>query len=277
MGEWATGYTAMPAESFGLRHQPFNSPVSNTTVLKTRPHQDAMAFLRRMLADERGVGHIHGPAACGKTSLAVSLLQETRQQMAVAMIDGKGLYASQLLSSILEQFGYEVALNSTDELLNMLTVFLVQQTRSRRPPLVIIDNMHRMARLMDTCIFVKNGPNYSGLGFGGESPDRRGCHGVVGIVEQIDARLSDGPVDAIQVAQQLDQRRLGGAAINAIRGVVAVGISIRDTAATLARLDLVRILDALIAPVGRLVAVVGERDQDAARQAAITLSWLRKG
>ena len=144
MGEWATGYTAMPAESFGLRHQPFNSPVSNTTVLKTRPHQDAMAFLRRMLADERGVGHIHGPAACGKTSLAVSLLQETRQQMAVAMIDGKGLYASQLLSSILEQFGYEVALNSTDELLNMLTVFLVQQTRSRRPPLVIVDNMHRM-------------------------------------------------------------------------------------------------------------------------------------
>ena len=105
---------------------------------------NAMAFLRRMLADERGVGHIHGPAACGKTSLAVSLLQETRQQMAVAMIDGKGLYASQLLSSILEQFGYEVALNSTDELLNMLTVFLVQQTRSRRPPLVIIDNMHRM-------------------------------------------------------------------------------------------------------------------------------------
>jgi acyl-CoA reductase-like NAD-dependent aldehyde dehydrogenase len=31
-----------------------------------------------------------------------------------------------------------------------------------------IDNMHQMARLMDTCIFVKNGPNYVGLGGEGE-------------------------------------------------------------------------------------------------------------
>jgi len=31
-----------------------------------------------------------------------------------------------------------------------------------------IDNMHHMARVMDTCIFVKNGPNYVGLGGDGE-------------------------------------------------------------------------------------------------------------
>jgi acyl-CoA reductase-like NAD-dependent aldehyde dehydrogenase len=31
-----------------------------------------------------------------------------------------------------------------------------------------IDTMHYMAKLMDTCIFVKNGPNYSGLGGEGE-------------------------------------------------------------------------------------------------------------
>jgi acyl-CoA reductase-like NAD-dependent aldehyde dehydrogenase len=31
-----------------------------------------------------------------------------------------------------------------------------------------IDNMHRMARVMDTCIFVKNGPHYVGLGGEGE-------------------------------------------------------------------------------------------------------------
>lgn len=143
-GETGNLETAMPAESFGLRHQPFNSPVSSATLLRTRPQQDGLAFLRRMLADERGIAHVHGPAACGKTSLAVSLLQETQHEMAVALIDGKGLYASQLLSSVLEQFGYDVSLNSTDELLNMLTVFLVQQTRSRRSPLLIIDNMHRM-------------------------------------------------------------------------------------------------------------------------------------
>ena len=31
-----------------------------------------------------------------------------------------------------------------------------------------IDNMHHMARVMDTCIFVKNGPHYVGLGGEGE-------------------------------------------------------------------------------------------------------------
>jgi acyl-CoA reductase-like NAD-dependent aldehyde dehydrogenase len=31
-----------------------------------------------------------------------------------------------------------------------------------------IDNLHRMARTINTSIFVKNAPNYAGLGFGGE-------------------------------------------------------------------------------------------------------------
>ena len=31
-----------------------------------------------------------------------------------------------------------------------------------------IENMHNMARVMDTTIFVKNGPSYAGLGIGGE-------------------------------------------------------------------------------------------------------------
>ena len=134
----------MSAENFGLRQQPFNRSISNTQLLHTRPQQDGLGLLRDMLADDRGIAHVHGPASCGKTSLARRLLQETQHDMAVALIDGKGLYASQLLSSILEQFGYDVALNSTEELLNMLTVFVVQQTRSRRAPLLIVDNLHRM-------------------------------------------------------------------------------------------------------------------------------------
>ena len=31
-----------------------------------------------------------------------------------------------------------------------------------------IDNLHRFARIANTSIFVKNAPNYAGLGFGGE-------------------------------------------------------------------------------------------------------------
>jgi propionaldehyde dehydrogenase len=31
-----------------------------------------------------------------------------------------------------------------------------------------VDNLTKMGRLVDTTIFVKNGPSYAGLGFGGE-------------------------------------------------------------------------------------------------------------
>jgi type II secretory pathway predicted ATPase ExeA len=103
-----------------------------------------LRFLRRALDDPRGAAWVHGAKSSGKSSLALSLLQETQDKMAVALVDGKGLYASQLLSTILDQFGYEVALGSTDELINMLTVFLVQQTRAGNPPLLIVDNVHCM-------------------------------------------------------------------------------------------------------------------------------------
>ena len=33
-----------------------------------------------------------------------------------------------------------------------------------------IDALHRMARVVNCSIFVKNGPNFAGLGWGGEGP-----------------------------------------------------------------------------------------------------------
>jgi type II secretory pathway predicted ATPase ExeA len=134
----------MPAENFGLQRQPFEESRQPQTLVNTRPLQQGLSFLRDMLDDERGAAWVHGPAGSGKTTLARRFLQQSQDEMAVALVDGEGLYASQLLSCVLDQFGYDVALSSTDELLNMLTVFLVQQTRARRPPLLIVDNVHRM-------------------------------------------------------------------------------------------------------------------------------------
>ena len=134
----------MPAECFGLRTQPFDSAVHPGTLISNRPQQDGLRYLRQVLDDDRGAAWVHGATDSGKSSLAVSLLRETQHEMAVALVDGDGLYASQLLSTILDQYGYDVALSSTDELLNMLTVFLVQQTRARTAPLLILDNVNRM-------------------------------------------------------------------------------------------------------------------------------------
>lgn len=134
----------MPVDNLGLQRQPFHKTSQPMTFVLSQSSRDALRLLRKALDDERGIGFVHGPALSGKSVLANRFVRETQSTMAVASVDGEGLNASQLLSKILEQFGYDIALNSTDELLNMINVFLVQQTRTVQPPLLVVDNVHRM-------------------------------------------------------------------------------------------------------------------------------------
>ena len=134
----------MPVENLGLQRQPFDKTSQPTTFVVSQPIKDGLRLLRTILDDGPGIGFIVGPALSGKSVLANRFVREAQSTMAVASVDGEGLYASQLLSKVLEQFGYDVALNSTDELLNMINVFLVQQTRTVQPPLLVVDNVHRM-------------------------------------------------------------------------------------------------------------------------------------
>ena len=69
---------------------------------------------------------------------------EDEADLAVAVVDGARMKTPELLSRILEQFGYNVVLNSTDELLNMLNVFVVQQARSRQAPVLVLENINEM-------------------------------------------------------------------------------------------------------------------------------------
>lgn len=134
----------MPVDNFGLQRQPFDDAGRAAILVNTRPMQEGIRFLKMIFEDERGAAWVHGPAQSGKTTLARRFLQQTHEDMAVAFVDAEGLYASQLLTQILDQYGYRVSLSSTEELLRMLSVFLVQQTRARKPPLLIVDNVHRM-------------------------------------------------------------------------------------------------------------------------------------
>ena len=134
----------MPIENSGLQARPFIESGHPRTFVKYRAQQDAFKFLEDSFTDDRGVALLYGQEGSGKTAIARHFASTVEDNVAVAYVNGEGLYASQLLSRILEQFGYDVSLSSTDELLNMMQVFLVQQTRTRQPPLLIVDNLNRM-------------------------------------------------------------------------------------------------------------------------------------
>jgi len=87
---------------------------------------------------------LHGPESSGKSGLIEQFVEELQPTVAVAVIDGARLKTPQLLADILEQFGYRIELDSTDELLNMLRVIIVQQTRSHVSPVLIVRNINHM-------------------------------------------------------------------------------------------------------------------------------------
>ncbi len=114
------------------------------TFVRYQAQQEALNFLGEILTDERGVALLHGPPASGKSVIANQFVQQNQARLAIAVVDGSRLHTDELLSRILEQFGYNLALDSTDEMINMLHVFAVQQTRTHEPPVLILENINDM-------------------------------------------------------------------------------------------------------------------------------------
>jgi len=134
----------MHDESAGLTYSPFCSPGRPAVVVPIRSQREAFQFLDNILTDERGIGLLHGPAASGKSVLIDQYIRELQTDVAVAVVDGARLKTQDLLAGILTQYGYDVDLGSVDELLNLLTMFAVQQSRVRHVPLLIIENINDM-------------------------------------------------------------------------------------------------------------------------------------
>jgi len=114
------------------------------TFVRYQSQQQALDFLSKVLTDERGIALLQGPKASGKSVVANQFVQKVQATVAVAVVDGARLKTTALLSRVLEQFGYNVVLESPEEMLNMLTVFLVQQTRTHQPPVLILENINDM-------------------------------------------------------------------------------------------------------------------------------------
>jgi len=129
-----------------------------------KSNQNALKFLRSVLKDNKSVGLLQGPKACGKTTMVRQLSEKMPSDAGVAVIDGSRIKPRELLSEILSQFGYNTGLEEVDELLGMIKVFAVQQTCSCEPPVIFIDNVDRMypsaLKALDTLAGMKTKQNF---------------------------------------------------------------------------------------------------------------------
>jgi len=126
----------MQVDGVGLREQ--------RTFVRYQSQREALKFLGSVLTDERGVALLYGPKSSGKSAIAKQFVRETQSNVSIAVVDASRMKTSDLLSRILEQFGYHVSLDSIDEMLNMLTVFVIQQTRTNQAPVLIVENVNNM-------------------------------------------------------------------------------------------------------------------------------------
>jgi type II secretory pathway predicted ATPase ExeA len=139
---FVSGRVVKHTDGVDTGERPFDEKGQPATVVLYRSQQAALKFLRNVLVDAKGVGLLHGPESSGKSVVISQFLDELPKHVATANVDGSRLQAAELLSEILDQFGYRVQRCSVDDLLSMLRVIVVQLTRSYAAPVLVVHNVN---------------------------------------------------------------------------------------------------------------------------------------
>ena len=128
----------------GLKEQPFRTHGKPLVFVGYAGQQKAFEFLQETYEKISGLGLFQGPSLAGKSTVLRSFAETHGDCCAIAIVNGANVGTTALLESILREYGYEYKFDSVNELLNMLKVFMQQQTATGRPPLLIIENTHEM-------------------------------------------------------------------------------------------------------------------------------------
>ena len=128
----------------GLSEQPFPTHGKPLAISSYASKVAAIEVLKETHLHSTGLSLIQGPPLSGKSTLIRTFAESLDEDCSFAVIDGKGLNTTNLLISILRQFGYALDLNSANELLGLVRVFALQQAASQQAPLLIIENAHEL-------------------------------------------------------------------------------------------------------------------------------------
>ena len=134
----------MDLDAAGLQEQPFRTHGRPLVFVPYSSQQAAVEFLNDTCERDRGLGLFQGPPLSGKSAIIREFVESLDDDAAIAVIDGSGLNTRSLLETLLHQFGYDLQFSSVNELINMVKVFVLQQTASVRAPLLIIENTHAL-------------------------------------------------------------------------------------------------------------------------------------
>lgn len=128
----------------GLSRQPFPTHGKPLAIVSYGSKEAALEVLKDTCIHPSGVSLLQGPPLSGKSTIIRSFIESLPEHCSAAVIDGTGLNTTNLLMSVLRQFGYDLELSSANELLGLVRVFALQQAASQEAPILIIENAHEL-------------------------------------------------------------------------------------------------------------------------------------
>jgi len=200
----------MQIETIGIHRQPFHTTGCPVVFVPYQSQQDADKFLERVLNDDRGIGVLFGTRYSGKTTIVNNLVRRLPSTTAVAVIDGKGIGANELLAMMLSQIGHKGAIELADSRQNLLAEVSELLIRQDKLTLLVLENV---SDLYPGGLFILR--ELAALTIGRKFAlkfilvDERDCSDIVGSpkMKPIGARLIDsfelGPLTAKEAIKYL--------------------------------------------------------------------------
>lgn len=134
----------MELSTAGIAEQPFRTHGQPLTFVSYQGQVAAMEFLQSTYRAPHGTGIFQGPSLSGKTTIIHQFLSTLHEDAACALVNGKRLGATTLLQRTLRGFGFDLDLESQNELMNLVRVYAMQQAAAHEAPLLVIENTHAL-------------------------------------------------------------------------------------------------------------------------------------
>lgn len=131
---------------FDLREKPFAMTPDPRFLFLSRTHEEALAHLRFGLERRVGFIAITGEVGTGKTTLLRTLFNELdEQRYRLALIFNPCLTPVALMQAIVKEFGLRTRRRTVPALVEELNVFLLDENRAGRTPVLVIDEAQNLA------------------------------------------------------------------------------------------------------------------------------------
>ncbi len=132
-------------EYFHLRENPFNITPDPRFLYLTARHREALNHLLYGIRERKGFICLTGEVGTGKTTLCRAMLRELGDSYHTALVLNPMLTETQLLRTVVEEFGLQPARNDRLGYLNALNGFLLRVNGEGQDAVLIIDEAQDMS------------------------------------------------------------------------------------------------------------------------------------